>query len=219
MNTAIANQFGGGLRPPSDGRRAAGAALLAASPRGQDGAGKAGARTRFRGGSEALPSDYLVGLEDALQECLPGEVGGNAGDADALGQLEVAGAREHHHTDLVSGGALLVDDGVREGVGALHQVQHPGHQKTTTRRPGRSSSAIRARETGTIGWPLSFQSGSDGTASSSTWNGTPSRLRLSRNLAISSPSTRSSVSASSRWTAGPRSTNVTSFSPATTPTP
>src|SRR5205807_2949947 len=42
---------------------------------------------------------------------------------------------------------------------------------------------------------------------------------LSRNLAMSSPSTRSSVSASSRWTAGPRSTKVTSFSPATTPTP
>src|SRR5256886_5671904 len=47
----------------------------------------------------------------------------------------------------------------------------------------------------------------------------PSALRLPRNFAMSSPSTSSSVSASSRWTPGPRSTNVTSFSPETTPSP
>src|SRR6267143_1736884 len=45
------------------------------------------------------------------------------------------------------------------------------------------------------------------------------RANLKRNFAMSSPSTRSSVSPSSRWTAGPASTNVTSFSPATMPTP
>src|SRR6267143_6004654 len=45
------------------------------------------------------------------------------------------------------------------------------------------------------------------------------RLRLARNFAMSSPSTRSSVSPSSRWTAGPTSTKVTSFSPATMPMP
>src|SRR2546430_4080791 len=47
----------------------------------------------------------------------------------------------------------------------------------------------------------------------------PSALRVPRNFAMSSPSTSSSVSASSRWTPGPRSTNVTSFSPETTPRP
>src|SRR5688500_12415055 len=36
---------------------------------------------------------------------------------------------------------------------------------------------------------------------------------------MSSPSTRSSVSSSIRWTAGPVSTSITSFSPATMPTP
>src|SRR5262245_51492975 len=70
---------------------------------------------------------------------------------------------------------------------------------------------------GTTGWPSVFQSGSVGRAERSMWNGTPSFRSDARYFAMSSPSTRSSVSSSSRWTAFPVSTMCTSFSPATTP--
>src|SRR6185503_1615226 len=53
----------------------------------------------------------------------------------------------------------------------------------------------------------------------STWKGMSRRLRLARNRAMSSPSTRSSVSSSRRWTPAPRRTKLTSFSPATMPRP
>src|SRR5438552_12412885 len=177
-----------------------------------------------RKGSEALlrgklPGDDLIGLEDGLEELLPRELVGHAPRADAGGRGDGA-AGQQDEGDGVAGRLLLGDDLERQrGVGALEQMEHAGHQKTMKRRPRRMSAAISARATRTTGWPPSFQSGSVGIASASTWNGMPSRLRLSRNLAMSSPSTRSSVSASSRWTAGPRSTKVTSFSPATTPTP
>src|SRR5262249_5853791 len=78
---------------------------------------------------------------------------------------------------------------------------------------------ISSRVTGITVCPSAFQVGSTGTASFSTWNGTPSVLRFARNFAMSSPSTSSSVSSSSRWTPAPTSTNVTWFSPATMPRP
>src|SRR2546430_13283733 len=67
--------------------------------------------------------------------------------------------------------------------------------------------------------PTGAPTASDGIASFSTWKGRPSAFRFARNLAMSSPPTTSSVSAWSRSTAGPVSTKVTSFSPATTPSP
>src|SRR5690242_20046792 len=180
----------------------------------------AAAELRPAGGRATLPGDDLVGLEDALEQGLPAELVGDAVHADAGRQGRRGRAGEQDHRDLVAGGLLLRDDVERRrGIGALEQVEDACHQNTMKRRPWRMSSAILARETRTTGWPLSFQSGSPGIASSSTWNGTSSRLRLSRNFAMSSPSIRSSVSASSRCTPGPRSTKVTSFSPATTPTP
>src|SRR5205823_5786000 len=113
-----------------------------------------------------------------------------------------------------------LDGGERErAVAALEHVEGARHQNAMTRRAARTRSAIFSRVTRTISCPSAFQSASSGTVPASTWNGTPSRLRLARNFATSSPSTRSSVSASSRCTAGPESTKVTSFSPATIPTP
>src|SRR5581483_6857958 len=175
---------------------------------------------RAAGGRRGLPGDHLVGREDLLQEAVVAPLVGNAVDGGPGGPRR-GRAVEHGHADLLAGLELALDGRRRQpGVGAgLHDVEDAGHQKTRKRRAPRTSSAIRSRVTGTTGWPSAFQSGSDGIAAASTWKGTPSVLRVARNLAMSSPSTSSSVSASSRWTAPSVSTRVTWFSPATTPTP
>src|SRR5262245_56039799 len=225
MNIETANlgglrSLGKGLRPPSDSGRTPGGVLLLASPQTIDCAGKAGARTVAKVSFALLPGDDLVGGEDLLEQGLVGEIVGEALEFHAGREGDRGSAGQADDRDLVTGGALAGDPLQHQlGVAALQQVQDAGHEKTRKRRPCRMSSAISVGETFTTGWPASFQSGSVGTASASTWKGMPRRLRFSRKRAMSSPSTRSSVSASSRWTAGPRRTNVTVFSPATTPTP
>src|SRR5262249_38871938 len=179
--------------------------------------------------ASALPGRYVLGLEHGLQQPLVRPVVRNAMDLDAGGQEWHGGARQERHAHAIAGGDLALDPGQRERGGAPpDDVERPGHQNPitrpahetrTTRRAARRRSGISARVPRTIGWPSPFQSASAGTAAPSTWNGTPSRFRFSRNFATSSPSTRSSVSASSRCSAGPASTNVTWFSPATMPTP
>src|SRR5438105_803088 len=77
--------------------------------------------------------------------------------------------------------------------------------------------ALPAGVWGAAGCRPAFQDDPAGAAPCSTWKGTPSFLSAARNLAMSSPSTRSSVSSSRRWTAGPVSTMSRGVSPATTP--
>src|SRR5690349_17629478 len=166
------------------------------------------------------PGDDAIGGEDGFEQVGVGHVGGDAADGDVRGQRRRVGVVKQDHGDRVAPSGLLLDGPPRDRGGAvLQQVKGAGHQKTSARRAPRASAAMSSAETRTIGWPSAFQSASAGMAAASTWNGTPSRLRFSRNFAMSSPSTRSSVSASSKWTAGPVSTKVTVFSPATTPTP
>src|SRR5882762_4120347 len=170
--------------------------------------------------ADRLPGHDLIGLEHGLQEPLVRPLAGDPVHGDAGGQDRRGGAGQERDADGVAGGELALDGGPRErGVACLEHVERARHQKAMNRRDARTRSAICSRVTGTTTWPSAFHSGSVGTAGASTWNGTPSRLRLARNFAMSSPSTRSSVSPSSRWTAGPTSTKVTSFSPATMPMP
>src|SRR5437667_8038716 len=171
-------------------------------------------------GTARLPGHHLVGLENQVEELGVGELASDVLNRHAGRQRGRDAAGQEGDRDAVAAADGLLDDRARErGVGALDQVEDRGHQNASTRRLCRTRSAIRSRLTGTMGCPSAFQSGSAGTAVSSTWKGMPSALRLPRNFAMSSPSTSSSVSASSRWTPGPRSTNVTSFSPETTPSP
>src|SRR5881296_4716463 len=172
------------------------------------------------GTARPLPGHDLIGLEHGLQEPLVRPLIGDAVHGGAGGQRRGGRPGQERDGDGVAGGELAFDGGPRErGVAALEDVERARHQNAMKRRAARTRSAICSRVTRTTSWPSAFQSGSAGTAEASTWNGMPSRLRLARNFAMSSPSTRSSVSPSSRWTAGPASTNVTSFSPATMPMP
>src|SRR5256885_1216946 len=129
-------------------------------------------------------------------------------------------AGKDDHGDLVAGAHVLIDHGARQrGLAAREQMDDGGHQKTRTRRPFRTRPAASSRLIRTTGWASAFQLASDGIASVSTWNGTPSALRFARNLEMSSPSMSSSVSSSSRCAPGPSSTKMTAFSPATMPRP
>src|SRR5438552_1807912 len=182
--------------------------------------GRASARTRIAIEPARLPGQGVVGLEDEVEELGIREIAADATQRHAGRQRGRGAAGQEGDGDAVAGIDVLLDDRTREGgVGALDQVQDRGHQNARKRRPCRTSSAIRSRVIGMTSWRSAFQSVSDGIESASTWKGMPSALRFARNLAISSPSTSSSVSASSRCTAGPVSTKVTSFSPATTPSP
>src|SRR5882762_263873 len=170
--------------------------------------------------ADRLPGHDLIRLEHGLQEPLVRPLARDPVHGDAGGQDRQGGAGQERDADGVAGGELALDGGPRKrGIACLEHVERARHQKAMNRRDARTRSAICSRVTGTTTWPSAFHSGSVGTAEASTWNGTPSRLRLARNFAMSSPSTRSSVSPSSRWTAGPTSTKVTSFSPATMPMP
>src|SRR5882724_7260509 len=172
------------------------------------------------GTARPLPGHDLIGLEHGFEEPLVRPLVGDAVHGDAGGQRRGGRAGQERDGDGVTGGEVALDGGPRErGVAALEDVERARHQNAMKRRAARTRSAICSRVTRTTSWPSAFHSGSAGTAEASTWNGMLSRLRLARNFATSSPSTRSSVSPSSRWTAGPASTNVTSFSPATMPMP
>src|SRR5262249_29339106 len=110
------------------------------------------------------------------------------------------------------------DDRSGQGRGIpLHQVQKGGHQKTMKREAPDTRTAMASVAMGTTGLPSVFHPGSEGSGVDWTWNGMPSFLSDARYFAMSSPSTRSSVSSSRRCVAGRVSTIRTSFSPATTP--
>src|SRR5688572_15562376 len=164
-----------------------------------------------------LPADHVVRLEDQVEE--PGMV-------EALAQAQETRARrqdrggalvQHDHGDGGIRGGLSDHGGRQRGRVGLEEVEVACHQKTRYRLARAASAATPSASMGATGWPSAFQSGSGGAAPVSTWKTMPSFFSAERNLAMSSPSTRSSVSVSSRWAAGPLSTTATSFSPATTP--
>src|SRR5262245_9780755 len=170
--------------------------------------------------ADVLPGDHVIGGEQEIEQRPVVGVVAEAVDDHTGREWFRGGLRQHADRHFVAAGHLLRDDVLGEGeVATLPEMEHAGHQKIKMRRAWRRRAAISPRETGTTRWPSLFQSVVSGRASASTWKGTPRARRLSRNLAMSSPSTRASVSSSSRWTAGPRSTKATAFSPATTPTP
>src|SRR5213594_4915895 len=171
-------------------------------------------------GGARLPAHDLVGREDQLDELAVREIAVEAADRDARRQARGDAARQDHDRDAVAVAQAAIEHGTCEpGIRALEQVEDRGHQNTRNRRPRWTRPAISSRVTGMTGCPSAFQVGSRGSASLSTWNGTPSALMFARNFAMSLPSTSSSVSSSSRWTPAPSKTKVTSFSPATTPRP
>src|SRR5215510_1812266 len=167
-----------------------------------------------------LPGDDLVRREDLLEQRIPRELFGHALNANAGRQRRETGSVQERDADPVAGSERALDRRPRKsGIATLVEVEDRGHQKTMKLRARRIRSAMSSRLTGTTGCFSMFQSALGGIADASTWKGTPICRRLARNLAISSPSTSSSVSSSSKWTAPSVNTNVTSFSPATTPTP
>src|SRR5262245_6101292 len=158
----------------------------------------------------------MIGREHEIEQPRVVEAVAEAQDARARRHRRGRPAVEQHHRDLGAGvGARNHRDGQRARV-PWDEVEVTSHQKTRYRWARRASSATAPASTGTIGWPSTFHSASLGIVPT-MWNGTLSFRRAARNFAMSSPSTRSSVSSSSRWTAGPVSTTITSFSPATTP--
>src|SRR4029434_7397360 len=158
----------------------------------------------------ALPGDHMIRREHEIEQPRVVEGVVEAQDGRARGQGRGGAAVHEHHGDL---GARL---GARDhGAGERarvpsHEVEIPRHQNTRYRWALRASSATASAVTGTTAWPSTFQSASLGIGPA-MWNGTLSLRSAARNFAMSSPSTRSSVSSSSRWTAGPVSTTITSF--------
>src|SRR5712692_7848139 len=170
--------------------------------------------------SDRLPGDDVVAREDEVEEAGVIEISvGEPAHADGRRQSGQRRAVQEDDGDLGTGLAT----GGRDDVGgqgcrvALEEMQEGGHQKTMKREARDTSAAMSSGVTGTTACPSVFQSGSSGSADPATWNAIPSFLSEARYLAMSSPSTSSSVSSSSRWIAGPASTMSTSFSPATTP--
>src|SRR6266508_379977 len=168
----------------------------------------------------ALPGDDAVAFENEIEETGVVEVVvGEPPHPD--GRRERGRRRAVHEDDGDRGPGLAtipLDD--RRGQGwrvALQEMQEGGHQKTMKRETRDTRAAMSSEVMGMTVCLSAFQSGSFGSADISTWNGMPSFLSEARYLAMSSPSTSSSVSSSSRWMAGPASTMSTSFSPATTP--
>src|SRR4030095_6507660 len=169
-------------------------------------------------GARRLPGDDVVGREDQIEELGVGEIGAHAADPHGRRQLEDRAALEEDRRHLIAGEDVLVDDEAGEGgIRTLQQMEHAGHQNTSTRRPRPTSPAISSWVSGTTGWRSEFHVGSEGMASASTWKGTPSDLRFARKRAVSSPSTSSSVSSARSWTAGHRHTKTTPFYPAPMP--
>src|SRR5215510_9134422 len=159
----------------------------------------------------------MIAREDEIQELGPVEIGPDLLDGQRRGRGR--SSVEEHHSDVRAGlPAILLDHRRRQGGRiALEQVQIARHQKIMNRVACGTNAAISSVVTDTSGCPSAFHPGSPGRADVSTWKGMPSFRSAARYFAMSSPSTRSSVSSSSRWTAGPVSTMRTGFSPATTP--
>src|SRR5688572_28928368 len=127
----------------------------------------------------ALPGDDLIGLEHRLEERVIGQLVGHAPEGDAGGEGWHHGAVQRHDGDGIAGGKLTSHGGDRQArVIALEEVQGRRHQNIRKRRPRLTRLVISSRETRTTGWPSAFQSGSLGTDPTSTWNGTPRRLRF-----------------------------------------
>src|SRR5262249_33354867 len=153
-----------------------------------------------------------MGGEDQVEEIVIVEITRREpADGDAAGQGGRRGPVEQHDEDA---GALLsrvgLDDGCCERCRiGFEQVERGGHQNAMIRDAVVKSCAMPGASIGTIGWRSAFHPGSAGWDDASTWNGMPSFLSEARILRMSSPSTRSSVSSSSRWTAGPESTTTT----------
>src|SRR5262252_7450264 len=163
-------------------------------------------RTDRRGAAGELPGDDAIALEDQIQQSRVAEaVVAESHDANAVRQLGTRRVVEEHDGDVECGlPAVLLDDGGGEWVRvALEEMEELRHQNTMKREARESRAAIPATLTGMSRWPSAFQPASRGSADSSTWKGTSSLSSDARYFAISSPSTRSSVSSSRRWTAGP----------------
>src|SRR6266481_5622764 len=164
----------------------------------------------------------MIACEDQVQQGVVVETGAEALDLSAgggAGGQECACPVQEHDRHPGAGLAYLLLDhgaGERRRVG-LDEMEEAGHQNTRYRWAFATSAAIPSGVMGTTGCPSAFQDASAGAASFSTWKETPSFLSAARNLAMSSPSTRSSVSSSRRWTAGPVSTTSRGVSPATMP--
>src|SRR5262245_48814161 len=166
-----------------------------------------------------LPGDDVVGGEDQVEEARVVQVAGGEPAHGDVGAQVRRGAAEDHDGHAGAGLPAVGGDGrpgERRGVG-LEEMEEGGHQKTMNREAAAARAPISAAPTRTTGCPSVFQPGSAGMAEASTWKEMPSFLRAARNFSTSSPSTRSSVSSSSRWAPAPASTMVTGFSPATTP--
>src|SRR5438034_20380 len=164
----------------------------------------------------------MIACEDQVQQGAVVETGAKALDLGAgggAGGQECAGPVQEHDRHACAGQAYLLLDhgaGERRRVG-LDEMEKAGHQNTRYRWALATSAAIPSGVMGATGCPSAFQDASAGAASFSTWKETPSFLSAARNLAMSSPSTRSSVSSSRRWTAGPVSTMSRGVSPAAMP--
>src|SRR5262245_9584323 len=156
-------------------------------------------RAPGRGRVSALPADDPVGLEDQVEESRVIEISrGEVSHGHAGRECWRHRARKKDDGDgRVALAAHGLDDGPGQGrrVG-LQQVQDAGHQKTMKRDARAARAAIPAASIGVTGWASAFQVGSEGRKAASMWKGTPSFLSEVRTLAMSSPSTRSSVSSS-----------------------
>src|SRR5262249_25113135 len=129
-----------------------------------------------------LPGHDLVGFEDELEQLRVRGIALEAADRHTGRQSDAGAARQDNDRDTVAGEHVAVEHRARQGrVGSLHEMQYRGHQNTRKRRPRWTRAAISSRVTGMTVCPSAFQVGSAGTASFSTWNGTPSDLRFARN--------------------------------------
>src|SRR5215510_1386085 len=160
----------------------------------------------------------MIALEDQIQQGVVVEIGAEALHRGAGRRGYLCPVQQHDRHPGARLARVFLDHGAREGRGVgLHEMKEARHQNTRNRFALAASAAMPPGVMGTTVCPSAFQDASAGEAPLSTWNGTPSFLSAARNLAMSSPSTRSSVSSSSRWTAGPVSTTSRGVSPATMP--
>src|SRR6266581_3409168 len=160
----------------------------------------------------------MIAFEDQIQQGVVVEIGAEALDRGAGRRGYLRPVQQHDRHPGARLARVFLDHGAREGrrVG-LHEMKEARHQNTRNRFALATSAAMPSGVMGSTVCPSAFQDASAGAASFSTWKETPSFLSAARNLAMSSPSTRSSVSSSRRWTAGPVSTMSRGVSPATMP--
>src|SRR5713101_57158 len=160
----------------------------------------------------------MITFEDQIQQGVVVEIGAEALDRGAGRRGYLRPVQQHDRHPGARLARVFLDHGLREGRGVgLHEMKEARHQNTRNRFALATSAAMPSGVMGSTVCPSAFQDASAGEAPFSTWNGTPSFLSAARNLAMSSPSTRSSVSSSRRWTAGPARTMSTGVSPETMP--